>query len=66
MVQPTLALTTLSNPKPLTKTQRVPECILEKHSQLFFETQKLNIDRYALIPETLMASVKSYIIGFAD
>ena len=52
-----------SNPKPLTKTQRVPKCILEKHSQLFFETQKLNIDRYALIPETLMASVKIYIIG---
>ena len=65
MIQPTLALTTLSNPKPLTETQRVPECILEKHSQLFFRNTKAKY-RYALIPETLMASVKNYIIGFAD
>ena len=50
-------------------TQRVPKChfpILEKLSQLFFETQKLNTDRYALIPETPLASMKNYIIGFAD
>merc|ERR1711867_18005 len=36
-----------SNPKPLTMTQRVPKFqfpILEKLSQLFFETQKLETD----------------------
>ena len=58
-----------SNPKPLTMTQRVPKChfpILEKLSQLFFETQKLSTDRYALLPETPMRSMKNYIIGFAD
>ena len=58
-----------TNPKPLTMTQRVPEChfpILEKLSQLFFETLKLSIDRYALIPETPLTNMKNYIIGFAD
>ena len=36
-----------TNPKPLTMTQMVPEChfhILEKLSQLIFETQKLSVD----------------------
>ena len=58
-----------TNPKPLTMTQKVPEChfpILEKLSQLFFETQKLSVDRYALIPETPLATMKNYTIGCAD
>ena len=58
-----------SNPKPLTMTQKVPRChfpILEKLSQLFFETQKLSTTRYALLPDTPMTNLKNYIIGFAD
>ena len=56
-----------SNPKPLTMTQKIPRChfpILEKLSQLFFETQKLSTNRYALLPKTPIASTKNYIIGF--
>ena len=58
-----------SNPKPLTMTQKVTEfyfLILKKLSQLFFETQKLTIPRYALLPNTPVANMKNYIIGFAD
>ena len=58
-----------SNPKPLTMTQKVPSLhfsILEKLSQLFFETQKLSTTRYALLPDTPMTNLKNYIIGFAD
>ena len=58
-----------TNPKPLTMTQKVPKChfpILEKLSQLFFETQKLSVDRYALISETPLAIMKNYIIGAVD
>ena len=58
-----------SNPKPLTMTQKVPEFhfpILKKLSQLFFETQKLSTPRYALLTNTPVANMKSYIIGFAD
>ena len=50
-------------------TQKVPSChfpILEKLSQLFFETQKLSTTRYALLPDTPMTNLKNYIIGFAD
>jgi len=53
-----------SNPQPL--TMRVPRCqfpILEKLSQLFFETK---YNRYALLPKIPMANMKNYIIGFAD
>ena len=32
----------------------------------FFEIQKLSVDRYALIPETPLATMKNYIIGFAE
>ena len=55
--------------KPLTMTQKVPGChfpILEKLSQLFFETQKLSTTRYALLPDTPMTNLKNYIIWFAD
>ena len=58
-----------SNPKPLAMTQKVPEFhfpILKKLSQLFFETQKLSTPRYALLPNTPVANMKNYIIGFTD
>ena len=58
-----------SNPKPIKMIQKVPSChfpVLEKLSQLFFETQKLSTPRYALLPDTPMANIKNYLIGFAD
>ena len=58
-----------SSPKPLVITQKVPEFhfpIQKKLSQLFFKTQKLTTPRYALLPNTLVANMKNYIIGFAD
>ena len=50
-------------------TQKVSEFhfpILKKLSQLFFETQKLTTPRYALLPNTPVANMKNYLIGFAD
>ena len=58
-----------SSPKPLAMTQKVPEFhfpVLRKLSQLFFETQKLTTPRYALLPNTSVANMKNYLIGFAD
>ena len=40
--------------------------ILEKLSQLFFETQTLSVPRYALLPDTPRESMKNYLIRFAD
>ena len=50
-------------------TQKIPRChfpILEKLSQLFFETQKISTTRYALLPNTPMTNLKNYIIGCKD
>ena len=40
--------------------------LLEKLSHLFFETQTLSTQRYSLLPDTPMANMKNYLIGFLD
>ena len=58
-----------SHPKTVTMTTKVPAShfpILRKLSWLFFETQKLTAPRYALLPNTPLATMKNYLIGFAD
>ena len=58
-----------TTPGPLAMTQKIPTWhfpILEKLSQLFFETQTLSVPRYALLPNTPIVSMRNYLIGFAD
>ena len=58
-----------SHPKVLAMTTKVPSAhfsVLRKLSRLFFETQKLSAPRYALLPNTPLANMKNYLIGFAD
>ena len=40
--------------------------LLEKPSQLFFETQKLQAPRYILLSDIQTKDMKNYIIGFSD
>ena len=58
-----------TTPGTLTITQKVSIRhfpILEKLSQLFFETQKLSTPTYALLPDTPVANLKKYLIGFTE
>ena len=58
-----------TTPGPVAMTQKILNQyfpILEKLSQLFFETQTLSVPRYALLPDTPIASMRNYLIGFAD
>ena len=40
--------------------------MLEKLSQLFFETQTLQATRYMLLPQTKLKDLKNYIMAFSD
>ena len=40
--------------------------LLEKLSQLFFETQTLQVQRYILLPNTKVKDIKNYLLGFSD
>ena len=58
-----------TTPGPVAMTQKITSwyfSILEKLSQLFFETQTLSVPRYALLPNTPVESMRNYLIGFAD
>ena len=50
-------------------TQKVPEINFphpKETQSVIFETQKLTTPRYALLPNTPVANMKNYLIGFAD
>ena len=48
------------------KIQKEHFPLLEKLSQLFFETQKLQALRYILLPNTKVRDMKNYLLGFSD